>query len=337
MIKVAALYCFAPFKTPEDLRQPLLDLCAGEGIRGTLLLAHEGINGTLAGPAAGIDRAVAHIRALPGCARASVKYSRASDMPFHRLKVRMKREIVTMGEPDIDPAQNAGTYVKPADWNALIADPATIVIDTRNDYEVGIGTFSGAIDPETESFREFPKWFRKERERLLAGDVTPKVAMFCTGGIRCEKATAFLKSEGVEDVYHLEGGILKYLEDVRAEESLWQGECFVFDERVSVTHGLAEGTHSLCRACRMPLSVADMESPLYEDGISCARCHDTRTDAQRAGYRERERQVKLAKARGDAHVGAVLPGSADISDGFAEDEMEWDGHSARQGNDGPGA
>lgn len=248
-ITVAALYRFARFEDPAALRAPLLELAEAQGIKGTLLLAREGVNGTIAGSAEGIAAVIAHIRALPGCEDLDVKYSTAAGMPFGRLKVRLKREIVTMGQPDIDPLAVVGTYVAPHDWNALISDPETIVIDTRNDYEVAVGTFTGAINPETRSFREFPGWFRRERERLLGEGKRAKVAMFCTGGIRCEKSTAFLKAEGVEEVYHLKGGILRYLEEVPPEQSLWQGECFVFDERVALGHGLTEGEHRLCKHC----------------------------------------------------------------------------------------
>ncbi|RHW18508.1 rhodanese-related sulfurtransferase [Sphingomonas gilva] len=304
MIRVAALYRFARFDDPAGLRGPLLDLCEARGVKGTLLLAREGINGTIAGAAEAIEAVVAHIRGLPGCADLEVKYSSAAAMPFHRMKVRLKREIVTMGEPGIDPLTGAGHYVKPADWNALIGDPRTILIDTRNDYEVAVGSFAGAVDPRTKSFRDFPAWFRAHRAELEGRPV----AMFCTGGIRCEKATAFAKAAGIEEVYHLEGGILKYLEEVPAEESRWRGECFVFDERVAVGHGLAPGSHSLCRACRMPVSPEDRASPLYEEGVACPACHGARDEAQRAGYAERHRQVKLAEARGQAHVGVVVKG-----------------------------
>jgi UPF0176 protein len=310
-VTVAALYRFTRFADPASLRAPLEALCRAQRVRGTLLLAPEGINGTIAGSAAGVAAVVEHIRALPGCADLDVKLSTAQTMPFHRTKVRLKREIVTMGEPGIDPLAGAGTYVEPGDWNALITDPNTIVIDTRNDYEVAAGTFAGAIDPQTTSFRDFPAWFRRERERLLGTGKQPRVAMFCTGGIRCEKSTAFLKAEGVEDVHHLKGGILKYLESVPEDESLWQGECFVFDERVAVGHGLAPGTHSLCRACRRPLRPGNLAAPLYEEGVSCAACHGERTDDQRASYRERHRQEGLAAARGQAHVGAALPNQGD--------------------------
>ncbi len=301
---VAALYRFAPFADPAALKPPLEALCRAEGIRGTLLLAGEGINGTIAGPRTGIDRVLDHIRQLPGCDGLEVKFSGAAVMPFHRMKVRLKREIVTMGEPDIDPLASVGSYVEPRDWNALIADPETIVIDTRNDYEVAVGTFAGAVDPQTGSFREFPEWFRRERERLTAGKA--RVAMFCTGGIRCEKSTAFLKAEGVEEVYHLKGGILRYLEEVAPEDSLWRGECFVFDQRVAVGHGLAEGTHGLCHACRRPVNGMDRASPLYEEGVSCPACHAERSNAQRAAARERHRQEALAAAQGRAHIGAVI-------------------------------
>jgi len=305
-ICVAALYKFTPLADLAAVQAPLLAGCRAQGVKGTLLLAQEGINGTIAGSDAGIAAVLDHIRSLPGCAELEVKFSRAPAMPFHRMKVRLKREIVTMGQPDIDPLASVGTYVAPADWNALIADPGTIVIDTRNDYEVAIGTFQRAIDPQTASFRDFPEWFRARREALLGQGQAPKVAMFCTGGIRCEKSTAFLKAEGVEEVYHLKGGILKYLEEVPATGSLWQGECFVFDQRVSVGHGLVPGSYALCHACRRPVSAEQQAAPEYEEGVSCPACFADRTEAQRAGYRERHRQEQLAARRGAAHVGAVM-------------------------------
>lgn len=276
--------------------------CAGK-VRGTLLLASEGINGTIAGSHDSIEDVLAFIRSLQGFGDMEVKYAAARKMPFHRMKVRVKREIVTMGQPDIDPLTGVGHYVSPQDWNALISEPGTIVIDTRNDYEVAVGSFAGAIDPKTSSFRDFPAWFRAERERLLSAVDQPRVAMFCTGGIRCEKSTAFLKAEGIKNVYHLHGGILKYLETVPADESLWEGECFVFDQRVAVGHGLEAGTHVLCYGCRRPVSSADQTSPLYVTGVSCPACHATRTDAQRAGSAERDRQEHLARTRGVAHIG----------------------------------
>ncbi len=302
-VTVAALYHFTRFDDPQALQAPLLALCEAQGIKGTLLLAREGINGTIAGSAEGLETVLAHIRALPGCDTLEVKFSAAPEMPFYRMKVRLKREIVTMGEPDIDPSLSVGHYVDPNDWNALIADPDTLVIDTRNDYEVAVGTFAGAVDPRTPTFRDFPAWFRDNREALLAGK--KRVAMFCTGGIRCEKSTSFLRAEGVEEVYHLKGGILKYLEQVPEEQSLWQGECFVFDERVTVRHGLEQGTFQLCRACRRPLDAAALAHPDYEEGVSCPACITERTPEQRAGYAERKRQEALARARGQMHVGAV--------------------------------
>lgn len=305
-ILVAALYHFTRLDDPAAIKPALLRACEATGVRGTLLLAREGINGTIAGCEDGIAAVLGHIRALAGCADIEVKFSCAETMPFHRLKVRLKREIVTMGEPELDPA-SVGTYVSPEDWNALIDDPETIVIDTRNAYEVAIGTFAGAIDPGTGSFSEFPAWFRARRAELAGDGKAPRVAMFCTGGIRCEKATAFLKAEGVEDVHHLKGGVLAYLEKVPPSESRWQGECFVFDERVSVGHGLARGTHTLCRACRMPLSEAERASELFEEGVACPHCASARTDEQRSRYAERQRQEALAARRGIEHVGARFP------------------------------
>jgi len=307
-IRVAALYRFAAVADPVGLRDILEALC-GDDVRGTLLVAHEGVNGTIAGPGDAIARVIDGLTALPGFAGTEVKYSAADRMPFHRLKVRVKPEIVTLGLPDLEPATNAGTYVAPQDWNALVADPDTILIDTRNDYEGEVGAFVGAVQPNTRSFRDFPAWFRTEGRALIdrateAGGKAPRVAMYCTGGIRCEKSTAFLKAEGVADVFHLQGGVLKYLETVPPAESLWQGECFVFDERVAVGHGLAEGTHSLCRGCRMPVSAEGRASPLYVEGVCCERCHDARTEEQRSAALERDRQVRIAERLGIAHIGA---------------------------------
>ena len=297
---VAALYRFCRLERFEAMRAPLAAFCGRCGIKGTLLLAREGINGTVAGSEAGVGELVAHLEAQPELAGLEIKYSRAAEMPFHRMKVRLKREIVTMGVDGIDPLASVGTYVAPSEWNELISDPATILIDTRNDYEVALGTFKGAVDPQTATFREFPEWVEAHRGDLQ----NRKIAMFCTGGIRCEKATAFVKSLGFDAVFHLKGGILRYLEEVPAQNSLWQGECFVFDERVSVTHGLEEGAAQLCRACRHPLTPADLASPKYSPGISCGYCRDSRTDADRARYGERQRQVELAARRGRDHIGS---------------------------------
>jgi UPF0176 protein len=310
-IRIAALYQFARFEDPTAIRGPLLAVCEEHGVRGTLLLAREGINGTIAGSDTGIEAVLAHIRTLPDCGDIEIKESRAVAMPFNRTKVRLKKEIVTMGQPDLDPLAGVGTYVAPEDWNALISDPDTILIDTRNDYEVQIGSFKGAIDPQTRSFREFPEWFRAKRAELEADGRAPKIAMFCTGGIRCEKSTAFARAEGVEEVYHLKGGILNYLKHVPEADSLWHGECFVFDERVSVGHGLEPGEHSLCRACRRPLSAADLTHEHYLEGVSCHRCHDERSKEQRARYAERHRQAQLADKRGRNHIGRKEGAEAD--------------------------
>jgi len=300
-IRVAALYRFCRLERFAALKQPLAAFCCAEGIKGTLLLAPEGINGTVAGSPQAMDALMDWLAAVPEFEGIEVKFSQAAEMPFHRMKVRLKREIVTMGVENLDPGKDAGTYVAPGNWNALIADPDTIVVDTRNDYEVELGTFRGALDPKTTSFREFPAWVAAHRDELEGR----KVAMFCTGGIRCEKATSYLKSIGLDEVYHLKGGILKYLEEVPAAESLWGGECFVFDERVSVTHGLVEGDAELCRACRRPLTQADRASPHYVLGISCASCIDTRSTDDRDRYAERQRQVELANRRGSKkHIGS---------------------------------
>jgi UPF0176 protein len=300
-IKVAALYRFATFGSPDELRPLVQDVCVNHGIKGTILIAKEGINGTIAGTVEGIDATVAFLKTLDGCIDLDVKYSRAIEMPFYRMKVRLKKEIVTLGVEGIDPKREVGTYVQPQDWNALISDPDTVLIDTRNDYEVAIGTFEGAVDPRTKSFSEFPDWFRAHRAELASGKT--KFAMFCTGGIRCEKSTAFLKAEGIEDVYHLEGGILRYLENIPEAQSKWQGECFVFDERVSVKHGLELGEMELCHACRRPISQVDKASAHFVEGVSCPACYGERTDDDRTRFAERQKQIALAKKRGKQHIG----------------------------------
>jgi UPF0176 protein len=297
MLIVAALYKFTRFEDPDTLRVPLIAVCEAHGVRGSLLIATEGINGTIAGTREGIDAVLAHIRALPGCADLEWKESTANEMPFGRMKVRLKREIVTMGVPGTDPRAIVGAYVEPAEWNALISAPDVAVIDTRNDYEVAIGTFRGAVDPSTTSFRDFPEWWARNKDRFH----NKRIAMFCTGGIRCEKSTAFLKAQGVEEVYHLKGGILKYLEEVPEGESLWDGGCFVFDERVAVGHGLRELPHELCRACRRPILPEDRARPEFEEGVQCHLCAGDYSEADRARFRERQRQVKLAEARGETH------------------------------------
>ena len=258
MFTVAALYHFTPFAEPDALRGPLLALCQAHGIKGTLLLATEGINGTIAGPAAGIDALLAHIGAFPGCDTLVCKQSHAETMPFARLKVRVKREIVTLGVDGIDPLARVGRHVPPQDWNALISAPDVAVIDTRNAYEISIGSFEGAVDPGTQTFREFPAWWQANRDRFAG----KRIAMFCTGGIRCEKSTNYLLGQGVAEVFHLQGGVLKYLEDIPQDQSLWQGECFVFDHRVAVGHGLKQGTAQMCWTCGHPMAA----------GTDCPEC-----------------------------------------------------------------
>ncbi|MGI9367626.1 MAG: rhodanese-related sulfurtransferase [Ruegeria sp.] len=299
MFTIAALYHFTHFPKPSTLRPALIEVCDANAVKGTLLLAQEGINGTIAGPRAGIDAVLAHIRALPGCEDLEWKEATSNDAPFGKMKVRLKKEIVTMGQPDVDPRASVGHYIEPQDWNDLIRSDDVVVIDTRNDYEVAIGTFEGAIDPKTESFREFPQWWEENKDRFH----NKRVAMFCTGGIRCEKSTNYLLGQGVDDVYHLKGGILRYLEEMSASESTWQGECFVFDNRVSVGHGLVEGPHKLCHGCRRPILPEDVKRPEYEHGVSCHRCIDETSDQDKARFRERQKQIQLARERGEEHLG----------------------------------
>ena len=299
MYTIAALYRFTPFEDPAARVREARAVLQQHAITGTLLFAREGLNGTIAGTRAGIDAALAYLRTLPGCAELEHKESTAAERPFWKLKVRLKSEIVTMGQPDVDPTGSVGTYVPATEWNALISAPDVAVIDTRNRYETGIGTFEGAIDPETDSFREFPQWWQDNAARFEG----KRIAMFCTGGIRCEKSTNYLLSQGVKDVYHLQGGILKYLEEMPEDDSKWSGSCFVFDERVSVEHGLREGVHSLCRACRRPLHPDDLTRNTYEEGVSCHQCYAETSDADKARFRERQRQIALAKARGARHLG----------------------------------
>ncbi len=299
----AAFYKFVALPDYASIKAPLLSFCESQGIKGMILLAPEGINSTIAGLPQGVSAVLNYLRQDPRLADLQHKEAWSDRAPFYRMKVKLKREIVTLGVPEANPSKLAGTYVKPADWNDLISDPDVVVIDTRNRYEVGIGTFTGALNPQIGSFAQLPQWVEQSTALNPPTGKKPKVAMFCTGGIRCEKSTALLRSQGFEEVYHLEGGILKYLETVPPEQSLWQGSCFVFDERVSVGHGLQVGEYGLCRACRYPVSPADQLSPLFEDGVSCAHCHATTTDAQKAGARERKRQWGLAKARGQAWIG----------------------------------
>lgn len=298
-ITVCAMYRFVHLPNYEEIRQPLLDLMLELDVRGTLLLASEGINGTVSGTQESIDKLLAWLKSDERLGDIGYKFSYDEAQPFYRTKVKLKKEIVTMGVEGIDPNRVVGTYVKPKDWNALISDPEVVLVDTRNDYEVEIGTFEGAINPNTETFREFPAYVKEN----LDPEKHKKVAMFCTGGIRCEKSTAYLKEQGFEEVYHLEGGILKYLEEVDESDTMWQGDCFVFDNRVAVNHQLEKGDYDQCHACRMPITDEDMASPDYAKGVSCPRCIGKHTDKQLARFAERERQIQLARSRGEDHIG----------------------------------
>ena len=299
----AALYKFVSLPDYKALQAPILAACESNNIKGTLLLAEEGINGTIAGLPKDIHNVLDFIRTNPlfenRFSDLEHKESFASEHPFYRMKVRLKKEIVTLGVAGISPTKQVGTYVKPEDWNALISDPDVILIDTRNDYEVDIGTFKGAIDPKTTTFREFPDYVANHFDKTKH----KKVAMFSTGGIRCEKASSYMMEQGFEEVYHLQGGILKYLETVPEEQSLWQGECFVFDQRVAVKHNLEVGEYDQCYACRHPLSPDELQSPQYTPGISCPYCYDKLSAEKRASLTERQKQVILAKQRGEMHIG----------------------------------
>jgi UPF0176 protein len=298
----AALYKFVSLPDYQNLQAPILAKCLEHHIKGTLLLAAEGINGTIAGAPEDIKTILGYLREDPRLSDLEHKESYADQHPFYRMKVKLKKEIVTMGVSDVNPNDVVGTYVKPEAWNDLISDPDVILLDTRNDYEVSIGTFKGAVDPKTTTFREFPKFVEQNLDKTK----NKKVAMFCTGGIRCEKASSYMKQQGFEEVYHLQGGILKYLETVPKEESMWEGECFVFDQRVAVKHGLEVGDYDQCYACRMPLSPEELKSDKYTPGISCPHCYDKTSEQKKAALTERQKQVILAKQRGETHIGEKL-------------------------------
>lgn len=300
-IVVCALYKFVSLPDFEQIQEPLREFCVEQGLKGTLLLALEGINGTVAGPRQGIDALLGYFRNDSRLADIDYKESFDKEMPFYRMKVRLKKEIVKLAVDGLDPNKEVGQYVAPQDWNALISDPDVVLIDTRNDYEVEIGTFKGALDPKTDTFTEFPAYVAQE----FSPEKHKKVAMFCTGGIRCEKASAYMLQQGFENVYHLQGGILNYLEQVPKSESLWQGECFVFDNRVAVDHELAKGSYDQCHGCRFPISEEEKESEHYVAGVSCARCFDKLTDDQLLRFHERQKQMTLAKARGEQHIGVL--------------------------------
>ncbi|MCF6263889.1 MAG: rhodanese-related sulfurtransferase [Xanthomonadales bacterium] len=300
-IVVTALYHFVSLENHQELRQPLLDIMLKNAVRGTLLLASEGINGTIAGSQDGINNVLDWLRQDPRLSDFDSKNSYTNEMPFYRTKVKLKKEIVTMGIQGIDPNLKVGRYVEPEDWNELISNPDTILIDTRNDYEYQIGSFENAINPSTSTFREFPQYIKDHLD--LNKNKNKKIAMFCTGGIRCEKSTAYLMEQGFENVFHLRGGILKYLEEVPQQETMWQGECFVFDNRVAVNHDLEKGSYEQCYACRYPITKEEMQSQDYKEGVSCPHCIDNVSDEQRQGFAEREKQIILAKQRGEEHIG----------------------------------
>lgn len=296
-----ALYKFVALPNYGSIRHPLLKIMTDNQVFGTLLLAAEGINGTISGTRIGIDSVLNWLAQQPGLENIDTKESYSDNIPFYRTKVKLKKEIVTMGVEGIDPNQVVGTYVKPADWNALISDPDVLVVDTRNDYEVEIGTFKDAINPKTKSFREFPAWATEN----IGADKNKKIAMFCTGGIRCEKSTAFMKEQGFDEVYHLEGGILKYLEEIPKDQTLWQGECFVFDNRVAVDHDLKRGSYDQCHACRMPITEEEKNLDSYQEGLSCHHCFGTLSEEQKQRFAQRQKQMQLAKARGEEHIGSA--------------------------------
>jgi UPF0176 protein len=299
-IVVAAFYKFVALNERSQLQKDIIQVCEQAGVKGIILLAPEGINSTIAGTREGMDAVLSFLRQDPRFRDLEHKESYCDHMPFRRLKVRLKKEIITMGLPEVDPTKVVGTYVDPLEWNELISDPEVLVVDTRNDYEVQIGTFVNALDPKTQHFGDFASYVKEH----LDPQKHKKIAMCCTGGIRCEKASAFMKMQGFEEVYHLKGGILKYLEQIPQEQSLWQGECFVFDERVAVTHGLGVGSHDLCHGCRRPISAADKTSPLFQPGVSCSRCYHQTTDHQKSRFSERQRQLKLIKTREQKRTGA---------------------------------
>jgi len=293
-LTVATFYKFVALPDADEKRRSILAFCQNQGIKGTILLAQECINGTIAGTSTAIHAVLAFLRSDARLADLEHKESNSTDFPFDRMKVKLKREIVTLGRSEVDPNQQVGTYVDPKDWNALISDPDVVLVDTRNDYEVSIGTFQGAQNPQTQSFRQFPQYVQHH----LNPSQHLKVAMFCTGGIRCEKASSFMLSQGFQTVYHLKGGILKYLEEIPAEESLWQGECFVFDQRIAVQHGLEAGSHDMCRSCGYPLTEQDKGSSFYEEGISCPHCFDRLTPEKRTRQEERQRQFASHRIAG---------------------------------------
>jgi len=302
MFKISAFYKFASVNKPLSLQEKILNKFTDLSIKGTLLIGKEGINGTIsANNSESLDHAINFIKTINGFENLEVKYSTSKKDPFTRLKVKFKNEIVTIGDASIDPNKNAGEYVHPKDWNNLITDEEVLVLDTRNTYEYSIGSFKNSIQPETKNFREFPAWLEILEESGF--DKNKKVAMFCTGGIRCEKASSLMRSKGFENVYHLQGGILNYLEKINEEDSLWNGECFVFDDRVAVNHKLQVGSYDMCHGCRMPITDFDKDSEHYQRGVSCPNCFNKKTPNQKKRYADRQKQVDLAKLRNESHIG----------------------------------
>ena len=298
-LKVSTFYHFTAFSDLSKIKGPLEIFCKKNRIKGSIILAFEGINGTIAGKPADVTITLKYIRSLPGCNSIKSKDSYTSSMPFNRMKVRLKKEIVTMGQPNIDPTKVVGKYIAANDWNTFIEKNDVVVIDTRNNYEVDIGTFEGAINPNTESFKQFPEWWEKNKNKYQ----NKKIAMFCTGGIRCEKSSNYLLNNGIKDVYHLEGGILKYLENIEEQNSKWQGECYVFDHRVSVVHGLNEGSYDCCFACGRPITENDKKHPSYEYGVSCDKCINEFSENRKNRFRERQKQIHLSAKKGERHLG----------------------------------
>ena len=299
-ITIAAIYRFVSLKDYKKIKEPLLNLMLENDIKGTLLLAEEGINGTVAGRSESIEKLLDFLRKDLRLKDYSCKFSYDTEVPFYRTRVKLKKEIVTMGIPGIDPLKSVGTYIKPEDWNDLISDPEVVLFDTRNEYETNIGTFKNAVIPKTKSFRQFPDFIKENADPKKH----KKVAMFCTGGIRCEKSTAYLKELGFEEVYHLQGGILNYFEKVPESESMWEGECFVFDNRVTVNHALERGDFDQCHACRMPITEDEKKSEHYTPGVSCPHCYDKTSEKQKERFLQRQRQMELSKNRGEQHIGS---------------------------------
>ena len=303
MFKVAALYKFFEIDNPLELQISLKKILKNHSIFGTILVGSEGINGTIAAKdKKNLSKALTYLKKIKGFKDLDIKFSDSQKNPFIRLKVKLKEEIVTIGDKSIDPSKSAGEYVNPEDWNSLLEEENILLIDTRNDYEYSIGTFKNSINPKTQKFRDFPKWL-KNQDYTTEDKNSKKVAMFCTGGIRCEKASSLMKNEGFKRVYHLKGGILKYFESVSKEKSLWNGECFVFDDRVSVKHDLSVGDYDMCHGCRMPITETDKASQKYIRGVSCPNCYDQTTEEQKSRYSSRQKQVELAKQRNQKHIG----------------------------------